>query len=93
MMRIQARHIQLDSPDAAQQVIDQWQAGRSFDALARTYSQCPTGRQGGNLGEFGPGHMPPELDEVFLRGQLGTLYGPIATSHGFHLVEVISRSE
>jgi peptidyl-prolyl cis-trans isomerase C len=93
LLRIQARHIQLASPEAAQQIIEKWQAGESFEELAQAYSQCPTGRYGGKLGEFGPGQMPPELDEVFLHGQLGTLYGPIATSRGYHLVEVISRSE
>ena len=70
-----------------------WQDGANFEDLARTYSQCPTARQGGHLGEFGPGHMAQELEPVFLKGEIGSLYGPVATAHGFHLVEVLARKE
>jgi peptidyl-prolyl cis-trans isomerase C len=93
VLRIQARHIQLPSQELAQQVIQKWQDGESFEDLARSYSRCPTGRYGGNLGEFGLGHMPQEKDEVFLKGEIGTVYGPVATSNGHHLIEVIARSE
>lgn len=93
MLRIKARHIQVDTPEAANLVMEKWQQGAAFEDLARQYSQCPTGRQGGSLGEFGPGHMPPELDPVFLEGDIGGVYGPVATANGYHLVEVIERTE
>ncbi len=70
-----------------------WQQGEDFEGLARDYSQCPTARQGGSLGEFGPGHMAPELEPVFLDGDIGSVYGPVATSNGYHLVEVIARTD
>ena len=36
----------------------------SFAEAAATYSECPSSRQGGNLGEFGPGQMVKEFDKV-----------------------------
>ena len=91
-MRIRAKHIQVDSTDTANEVIDKLSHGRSFEELAQQYSQCPTARQGGNLGEFGPGHMP-ELDPVFTEGEIGALYGPVESSHGFHIIQVTARRE
>lgn len=93
MLRIQARHIQLPTPEMANEVMGKWQQGANFEELARVYSQCPTGRQGGNLGEFGPGHMAPELDTVFLSGEIGSVYGPVATAQGYHLVEIVDRKD
>lgn len=93
MLRIKARHIQVPTLDLANEVMEKWQQGASFDELARAYSECPTGREGGSLGEFGPGHMAPELEPVFLEGETGSVYGPVATANGFHLVEVIARKD
>ncbi len=93
MLRIQARHIQVPSVEMAEAVMQRWQSGEDFAELARLYSQCPTASQGGFLGEFGPGHMAPELEPVFLEGEIGTLYGPVATARGLHLVEVLKRTE
>ncbi|QEG01468.1 Foldase protein PrsA 2 precursor [Stieleria maiorica] len=93
MLRIQARHIQVSTPELANEVMTQWQQGASFDQLAQTYSECPTARQGGSLGEFGPGHMAPELEPVFIEGDIGSVYGPVATAHGYHLVEVTGRKD
>ncbi|MCO8120425.1 peptidylprolyl isomerase [Stieleria sp. TO1_6] len=93
MLRIRARHIQLADLETAQQVMQFWQDGQPFEQLATTYSQCPTAIQGGDLGEFGPGHMPPELDAVFLGGDVGSVYGPVASARGFHLIEILGRTE
>ncbi|WP_182869874.1 peptidylprolyl isomerase [Rhodopirellula sp. JC639] len=93
MLRIKARHIQVSTPDQANEVMLKWQQGASFEELARAYSECPTARQGGSLGAFGPGHMAPELEPVFIEGDIGSLYGPVATAHGYHLVEVIARED
>ncbi|OUT60792.1 Foldase protein PrsA precursor [Stieleria bergensis] len=93
MLRIRARHIQLSSPDVANQVMQLWQAGENFADLAKRYSECSTAVQGGSLGHFGPGQMSPEIDAVCMRGEPGGVYGPIQTAHGIHLVEVIERAE
>ena len=35
-----------------------------FAEAASKYSACPSGRNGGSLGEFGPGQMVKEFDTV-----------------------------
>lgn len=93
MLRIKARHIQVATPEMAQQIIQLLQNGEAFEDLARSYSQCPTAIQGGSLGSFGPGHMPEELDPIFIEGEIGAIYGPVASTRGHHLIEVLSRSQ
>ena len=38
------------------------EGGGDFAALAQQHSTCPSGQQGGDLGEFGPGQMVRELN-------------------------------
>ena len=38
--------------------------GRTLRQLAKEHSQCPSGQSGGGLGEFSPGQMVKEFDQV-----------------------------
>ena len=65
---------------------------RGLDAeLAQQHSTCPSGKQGGDLGEFGPGQMVKEFDEVVFSAPLNEVQGPVKTQFGYHLLEVTSR--
>ena len=66
--------------------------GREFPEVAQAYSSCPSKEQGGDLGEFGPGIMVKEFDEVVFKAELNSLQGPVKTQFGYHLVEVLGRS-
>ncbi|MCA9422759.1 MAG: peptidylprolyl isomerase, partial [Nitrospira sp.] len=59
---------------------------------AKEHSTCPSGKQGGDLGEFGPGQMVKEFDEVVFSGELGKVHGPVKTQFGYHLLEITSRT-
>jgi peptidyl-prolyl cis-trans isomerase C len=59
-----ARHILVASEQACIDLKNQIEQGADFAELARAHSQCPSGRSGGELGEFGPGMMVPEFDRV-----------------------------
>ena len=88
-----ARHILVSSEDQCQTLKDQIEAGADFAALAKEHSSCPSGSQGGDLGEFGPGQMVPEFDSVVFSAELGAVQGPVKTQFGYHLLEVTSRTE
>ncbi|OQY41870.1 MAG: hypothetical protein B6242_16795, partial [Anaerolineaceae bacterium 4572_78] len=45
-----------------------------------------------DLGEFGPGMMVREFDEVVFSAPLNEVQGPVKTQFGYHLLEVTSRS-
>ncbi len=88
-----ARHILVESQDQCQALKDQIESGADFADLAKEHSSCPSGQQGGDLGEFGPGMMVKEFDEVVFNADVNTVQGPVQTQFGFHLLEVTSRSD
>jgi len=63
-----------------------------FAALARELSNCPSGQQGGNLGQIGRGDTVPEFERVLFRlGPTGILREVVKTRYGFHIVAVDQR--
>ena len=60
-----------------------------FESLARELSNCPSGQQGGNLGQISRGDTVPEFEKaVFKFGASGILRDIVKTRHGFHIVAV-----
>ena len=92
MARASARHILVDSEDKCNELKAKIEGGSDFAEIARNFSTCPSGAQGGALGEFGPGQMVKEFDEVVFNGELNKVLGPVKTQFGYHLLEVTSRS-
>jgi peptidyl-prolyl cis-trans isomerase C len=92
-MRAKARHILVPTEDACTALKTEIANGSSFESLAAEHSTCPSGKQGGDLGEFGPGQMVREFDDVVFSKKVGEVHGPVKTQFGFHLIEVTQRSE
>jgi peptidyl-prolyl cis-trans isomerase C len=93
MAKARARHILVSDKQACEDLKTQIESGADFAALAKDHSQCPSGKQGGDLGEFGPGMMVKEFDEVVFSAEIGKVHGPIQTQFGYHLVEVTNRTD
>jgi len=87
-----ARHLLVDSEEKCLELKAAIEAGEDFAEVARNNSSCPSGQNGGDLGEFGPGMMVPEFDKVVFSAEVGTVQGPVQTQFGYHLLEVTSRS-
>jgi peptidyl-prolyl cis-trans isomerase C len=79
----------LDDNNRAQKEFDEY-----FASSARKYSLCPSKRQGGNLGNFGPGQMVVEFEQACFNSQnnVGDVVGPVKTQFGFHLIKINSRN-
>lgn len=92
MAQATARHILVDSEEQCQTLKAEIENGKDFAEVARQHSNCPSGRQGGDLGSFGPGQMVREFDEVVFSGELNKVHGPVKTQFGYHLLEITSRS-
>jgi hypothetical protein len=98
---VRARHILLrvDEERSAEQAREQLAAirarlasGEDFASIAAEVSDDPgSAAQGGDLGFFGRGQMVPEFEEAAFSAQPGELVGPVETSFGLHLIEVIER--
>jgi peptidyl-prolyl cis-trans isomerase C len=60
-----------------------------FDAMARELSNCPSGRNGGSLGQIQRGDTVPEFEKALFRlGASGILPDLVKTRYGFHIVAV-----
>jgi peptidyl-prolyl cis-trans isomerase C len=93
MAKATARHILVNSEDQCIALKKEIEDGADFAVVAREQSSCPSGKQGGELGEFGPGMMVREFDEVVFSADVNTVQGPVKTQFGYHLLEVTSRSD
>jgi peptidyl-prolyl cis-trans isomerase C len=91
-MKARARHILVAEEDACSKLKQQIDDGADFADLAKEHSTCPSGKQGGDLGEFGPGQMVREFDDVVFNAEIGAVQGPVKTQFGYHLLEVLERS-
>lgn len=93
MTRASARHILVPTEQQASDLKQQIEGGADFATLAAEHSECPSGQRGGGaLGEFGPGQMVKEFDDVVFTAEVGKIHGPVKTQFGFHLIEITNRS-
>lgn len=88
-----ARHILVATEEEALDLKNKIAEGADFAQIARERSQCPSGRQGGDLGVFSPGQMVKEFNDVCFTGEVGVVHGPVQTQFGYHLIEITDRQD
>lgn len=88
---IRAEHILVKTAAQAQQIKKAIDEGGDFEYYARTYSMCPSGRNGGDLGYFGPGQMVREFEKAAANTPVGEVSNPVYTPFGWHLIKVIDK--
>ncbi|TFH57950.1 MAG: peptidylprolyl isomerase [Candidatus Zixiibacteriota bacterium] len=93
MAKASARHILVPSEADCNTLKIMIEAGEDFAEIAKLHSKCPSGKQGGGLGEFSPGQMVREFDEVVFSGEVGKVLGPVKTQFGYHLIEITKRTD
>jgi peptidyl-prolyl cis-trans isomerase C len=63
-----------------------------FEQLARELSNCPSGQQGGSLGQLGRGETVPEFEQALFNGAYTGIYPQLVkTRFGFHVLAVDRR--
>lgn len=88
-----ARHLLVESEELCNELKTRIVNGEKFEDLAKEYSQCPSGAQGGDLGNFSQGQMVPEFDAVVFNEAINVVHGPVQTQFGYHLLETTSRQD
>ncbi|WP_448217376.1 peptidylprolyl isomerase [Endozoicomonas sp. 2B-B] len=88
-----ARHILVKTQEEAEKLKKQLDKGADFGQLAKKYSQCPSGKKGGDLGEFRQGQMVKAFDQVVFRKEVLKVHGPVRTQFGFHLLQTLFRND
>ncbi|MEO0328456.1 MAG: peptidylprolyl isomerase [Pseudomonadota bacterium] len=84
---VRARHILLETEEAAQAVIKELDGGADFAEVAKQKSTGPSGPNGGDLGYFGKGQMVPEFETAAFALEAGKYTSdPIKTQFGWHVI-------
>lgn len=90
---VAASHILVDSEEKANALLAAIKAGEmTFEDAAKAESSCPSGQNGGSLGEFGHGQMVKEFDEACFEMEVGELRGPVKTQFGYHIIRLDAKN-
>lgn len=93
MTTASARHILVETEDECNTLKAKIEGGEDFAAVAKEHSKCPSGKEGGELGEFQPGQMVQEFNDVVFSADVNVVHGPVKTQFGYHLIEITSRTD
>ncbi|MFX1487868.1 MAG: peptidylprolyl isomerase [Promethearchaeota archaeon] len=85
--KIKASHILVDKLSRAQEIYEDLGAGESFQKLAQQYSNCPSKKRGGNLGEFSKSDMVKEFWNACVNLRIGEISQPVKTQYGYHIIK------
>ncbi|MBI3267840.1 MAG: peptidylprolyl isomerase [Planctomycetes bacterium] len=72
---------------AAESILKRLQAGEDIAAIAHEISDCPSKKQGGDLGTFGEGTMHPDFERAAFALAVGGVSGIVETPFGFHVIK------
>ena len=90
--QVHARHILVATLEEAIALRLRLTNGESWDALAKEASLDTSNKDnGGDLGWFGPGEMVAEFQAAAFSLKPGAISGPVQTSFGWHLINVVSH--
>lgn len=88
---VRASHILVDTKEDAAAIKEAIENGEGFVTMAKRYSKCPSGAQGGDLGYFERGQMVKEFEDAAFSLPVGKVSEPIHSQFGWHLIKVLDR--
>ena len=86
-MQVRAKHILVPTLNEAMDLHTKVSGGEDFSELAKTFSKCPSGQNGGDLGLFGRGQMVKPFEDATFNLSVGELSTPVQTQFGYHLIQ------
>ncbi len=83
------RHVLLSDEATALEVVRSLETGADLGALAEQSSVDAGSRtMGGDLGEVHRGELSGPLEDAIFSAEVGVVFGPIETEHGWHIARV-----
>lgn len=98
--RVRLQHILVRSGGAraveeakifAEALVEQLKTGKSFEELAKTYSEAAEAQEDGQMGWMERGQLLGTIDEQVFALGAGELTPPIQSSLGFHIFKVLEK--
>ena len=91
---VNASHILVESEELALELLGKIKSGEmTFEDAAKQHSTCPSGQNGGNLGDFGKGQMVPEFDVAVFAMEVGEISdAPVKTQFGYHIIKLNAKN-
>lgn len=84
--KVRCSHILVKDESDAQKLLLELKDGANFVGKAKQLSQCPSGKNGGDLGSFARGAMVKEFDAVAFELAPGELSEVVKTKFGYHIL-------
>jgi peptidyl-prolyl cis-trans isomerase C len=89
---VSASHILVADEADASRIREEITSGKTtFEDAAKANSTCPSGAEGGSLGEFGRGQMVPEFENACYEMEVGEISAPVKTQFGFHVIKITGQ--
>jgi peptidyl-prolyl cis-trans isomerase C len=83
------RQLLVDSDEKGREALGRLVAGEDFLEVSRQLSRAPNAAEGGELGFFDQGSLPPEIDEVIFSLAPGEFSDPVQGPSGYHVFQVL----
>ncbi len=85
---MRASHILVKKQSVAVDLLNRIKSGEDFAKIAQQYSECPSKKRGGDLGEFNRGQMVKPFEQAVLSLKVGEISAePVKTQFGYHLIK------
>ncbi len=91
--QVRARQIVVADEAKGLEVLGLLRQGRPFAEIAEEYSLSPDALQGGDLGFFGRGEMPPEFDAIVFDLPVNRLSDLVKSEYGYHIFLVEEKRQ
>ena len=84
---IRAAHILVTHEYEIEDLLKKLESGSEFSDLAKEFSQCPSGKEGGDLGFFGKGQMVKPFEDSAFKLEIDEVSKGVKTQFGYHLIK------
>jgi peptidyl-prolyl cis-trans isomerase SurA len=81
----------LEARKKAEEIYGRLLEGQDFGELAKKFSEDPSGKDGGVIGNIKRGELAPDIEEAIMRLQPGEVSTPFRSQVGYHLFRLDSR--